>query len=60
MPENNAPAYTETKIFEKRAFLVALTKRHHDICGFTGVIIVVLNINFELVSFFTLIFAVFE
>ena len=30
-----------------------------DICGFTGVIIVVLNTNFKLVSFCTLIFAVF-
>ena len=30
-----------------------------DICGFTGIIIVVLNTKFRLVSFCTLIFAVF-
>ena len=30
-----------------------------DICGFTGVIFVVLNAKFKLVSFCTLIFAVF-
>jgi hypothetical protein len=33
--------------------------RNFDICGFTGVIIVVLNTKFKLVSFCTIIFAAF-